>query len=144
MGMQLTIDQPVYESIVRAAQQAAPLEACGLCGGKDGYVTRFYELTNADASGEHYRLLPEEQFATVKDLRVHTADLLAIWHSHPSSPARMSVEDLRLAFTPETVYLIVSLAVPDEPELRGFTVHHGQPETVDITLTARETNEEAP
>lgn len=142
--MHLKIDPSVYEAIVQAARRAAPLEACGLCGGNDGHVTRFYELTNADASGEHYSLLPEEQFATVRDLRAHAADLLAIWHSHPASPARMSVEDLRLAFTPETVYLIVSLAVPDEPELRGFTVHHGQPETVDITLTARETNEDAP
>jgi proteasome lid subunit RPN8/RPN11 len=142
--MHLKIDRPVFESIVRAARRAAPLEACGLCGGTAGQVTRFYELTNADASGEHYRMLPEEQFAAVKNMRTHDSRLLAIWHSHPATPARMSDEDLRLAFTPETVYLIVSLAVPSAPDLRGFTLHNGQAETVELTLVDCEKNKDTP
>jgi proteasome lid subunit RPN8/RPN11 len=118
--------------MLAAAKAAAPLEACGLCGGRDGRVTEFHPLTNADASGEHFSMLPQEQFKAVKAMRASGSGMLAIWHSHPASPARMSEEDLRLAFTPETVYLITSLAGPDGPVLRGFTVSGGRPEPVEI------------
>ena len=139
--MHLKIDRPVYESIVRAAQRAAPLEACGLCGGRDGRITHVHILTNADASSDHYRLLPEEQFAAVKALRARGADLLALWHSHPATPARMSAEDLRLAFTPDIAYLILSLADPSRPVLRGFTVLDGKAEEIALAILSRTQNE---
>ncbi len=65
----LTIERDVYTALVRAARRATPLEACGLCGGAAGHVTRFYELTNVDASPEHFGMRPEDQFAAVKDMR---------------------------------------------------------------------------
>lgn len=133
--MKLTITGTVYEAMRRAARKAAPLEACGLCGGTNGRVTRFYELTNADASGEHFRMLPEEQFAAVKAMRSEHLELLAVWHSHPATPARMSAEDLRLAYTPDVVYLILSLADPAAPVLRGFSVADGRDTPVDIVVS---------
>lgn len=133
--MELKIDQSVYEEMLRAAKKAAPLEACGLCGGSAAHITKFYELTNADASSEHFSMLPQEQFAVIKDMRAKGIKLLAIWHSHPATPARMSEEDLRLAYTPDVVYLILSLASKECPELRGFTIRNGKPEPVCITIT---------
>lgn len=132
--MALIIQRDAHEAMLAAARKAAPLEACGLCGGKDGRVTRFYELANADASGEHYSMLPAEQFAAVKDMRARGIGMLALWHSHPATPARMSEEDLRLAYTPEAVYLITSLAASQTPDTRGFTVHEGRAEPVGITI----------
>jgi proteasome lid subunit RPN8/RPN11 len=130
--MKLILTRAVAEAMRGAALAAAPLEACGLCGGREGRVTAFHPLANADASGEHYRMRPEEQFAAVRAMRAAGDRLLAIWHSHPASPARMSEEDLRLAFTPETVYLITSLDTPGEPALRGFTVRDGRAEPVEL------------
>ena len=132
MGLQ--IDREVLLEMVRASRAAAPLEACGLVGGRDGRLTRLYNLTNLDASAEHYMLVPEEQFAAVKDMRERGLELLAIWHSHPATPARMSEEDLKLAFTTDVVYLILSLAGPGEPELKGFTVRESKSEPVDIEI----------
>ena len=111
--------------MIAASRKASPLEACGLLGGVDGVASEFYELTNIDASGDHYGMTPEEQFAVVKDMRGKGLRMLAIWHSHPASPARMSEEDLRLAFTPEVVYVIVSLENVDKPNIRGFIVDSG-------------------
>jgi proteasome lid subunit RPN8/RPN11 len=130
--MKLTIESRLVEAMLLAARAAAPLEACGLCGGQAGRVTSFHPLTNADASGEHYTMRPEEQFRAVRAMRAAGEAMLAIWHSHPASPARMSDEDLRLAFTAETVYLITSLASAEGPVLRGFTVRDGRAEPVDI------------
>jgi proteasome lid subunit RPN8/RPN11 len=82
-------------------------------------------LTNADASPEHYSMKPEEQFAAVKDMRAAGLKMLGIWHSHPASPARMSAEDMRLAYTPDIVYVILSLADSLGPSIRAFVVQDG-------------------
>lgn len=118
----LAINSDVCEQMVTAARSAAPLEACGLLGGVGDRVTKCYVLKNADASPEHFSMLPEEQFATVKDMRASGLKMLGIWHSHPASPARMSQEDLRLAYTPDVAYVIVSLAESNKPVIRSFVV----------------------
>ena len=135
--MILTIEHHILDALLEAARTAAPLEACGLLGGADARATEFYRLTNVDVSGEHYSMKPEEQFAAVRDMRGKRARMLAIWHSHPATPARMSNEDLRLAYTPDVVYLIVSLADPNEPDIRGFTVSEGVPTEVDLIISYR-------
>lgn len=133
--MELTIEQTVAEAMVEAARRAAPLEACGLCGGREGRIVAFYELTNRDASGEHYTMLPEEQFAAVKDMRAKGLLLLAIWHSHPATPARMSEEDKKLAYTPDVAYLITSLADPLAPQTRGFAMEDGDARPLATRIT---------
>ncbi len=123
--MNLYIEQAVADALVAAARRAAPLEACGLCGGRDGRVSVFHELANRDASGEHFTMLPEDQFAAVKAMRAKGLAMLAIWHSHPATPARMSDEDKKLAYTPGVAYLITSLADPSAPQTRGYTMRDG-------------------
>lgn len=134
----LAIEDSVYDAMLAAAHRVAPLEACGLLGGVPGQATAFHELTNADASGEHYSMIPEEQFAAVKDMREKGMGLVGIWHSHPASPARMSEEDLRLAYTPNAVYVIVSLVQPGNPVVRAFVMTDGAPVPIRVEVTARE------
>lgn len=134
VNVRLTIERHACDAMLLAARKAAPLEACGLLGGKDGRATQFYELTNCDMSGEHYSMEPEEQFAAVKDMRAKGVGMLAIWHSHPASPARMSEEDLRLAYTPDVAYLILSVMNPAKPDLRGFIVNDNNPVEIGINI----------
>ncbi len=105
----LSIKQTVLTAIIAHARREAPLEACGYLAEKDGVVVMDYPLTNADAAEEHYSLLPEEQFAAVRQMRQGGLKLRAIYHSHPASEARPSEEDIRLAYDPEISYVIVSL-----------------------------------
>ncbi len=120
--MRLTLTRDVFEEMRVAAREAAPLEACGLLAGNGARVTQGYVLTNTDASAEHFSMKPEEQFAAVKNMRTAGLTLLGIWHSHPASPARMSAEDLRLAYTPDIAYVILSLAESGGPRVRAFVV----------------------
>jgi proteasome lid subunit RPN8/RPN11 len=132
--MKLTVPVDIYEAMLAAARAVAPIEACGLLGGVDSAVAQFYELENTDAAAEHYNMAPEDQFGAVKDMRTKGLRMLAIWHSHPVTPARMSEEDLRMAYTPNIVYVIVSLADPESPDVKGFTVANGLPTPIEIEI----------
>jgi proteasome lid subunit RPN8/RPN11 len=48
--------------------------------------------------------------------------MLAIYHSHPETPARPSAEDIRLALTPNVVYVIVSLQNNNGSVVKGFHI----------------------
>jgi [CysO sulfur-carrier protein]-S-L-cysteine hydrolase len=120
----IVLSPEIASDMVTHARGQSPIEACGLLAGKDGVVKCAYRLTNCDASPEHFSLDPKEQFAVAKDMRTAGLELLAVYHSHPASPARMSDEDLRLALAPGMRYVIVSL-VNNEPEIKSFTIRDG-------------------
>lgn len=123
----IIIPRAILADIVKHAEEHAPVEACGLLVGVGLEVTTSYRLTNVDASPEHFSLDPKEQFAVIKEIRPQGWDVLAVYHSHPATPARMSPEDLRLALSPEMRYVIVSLIDKEKPQLKSFTVWQGQP-----------------
>jgi proteasome lid subunit RPN8/RPN11 len=130
----LTIPQTVIDALVAHARRDFPLEACGILGGKNGVVSEKYSMTNIDQSNEHFMMEPKEQFAVVKDLRAKGKIILAIYHSHPETPARPSVEDIRLALTPEVSYLIVSLA-GELPDIKSFRIEGGVVTPEPITIS---------
>jgi proteasome lid subunit RPN8/RPN11 len=111
--MKMIIPQTVIREMIDQAQQDAPHETCGyLLGttGPDGdVVTENYWMENIDHSAEHFSFAPKDQFAALKYARSHGLRILANWHSHPASPSRPSLEDLRLANDPSIRYAILSL-----------------------------------
>lgn len=122
----IRIPPHVVADMTAHARAEAPVEACGLLAGAGGVVHRSYRMANVDASPEHFSLDPREQLAVIREARAAGLSLLALYHSHPATPARMSDEDLRLAFTPGVRHVILSLRDPERPELRSFIVADGQ------------------
>lgn len=130
----ISIPSEILRDIVEHAMQDAPIEACGLLAGVGYDVQKSYRLSNADKSPEHFSLDPREQFAAVRDARPLGMEIIAVYHSHPATPARMSEEDLRLAVTPGFQYVIVSLSIPERPQVKCFRVLDGRPveESVEV------------
>ena len=130
-----------YEIILKHARENLPEEACGLIAGtKDGNdksIKKVYCLTNIDHSNEHFSLDPKEQLAAVKDMRANGLVPLGNWHSHPSSPSRPSVEDIRLAFDSKASYLILSL-IADYPVLNSFHIENGEWTKEDLRIYSEE------
>ena len=129
----MKISKGILEIIYEQAEAEAPLEACGYLAGKEGVITSHYKMTNVDKSETHFSLDPKEQFQVAKSVRADGSDLIAVYHSHPASPARPSEEDIRLAHDSSIIYVIVSL----ENEKRtcgAFTIKNGMvtPEPLDI------------
>lgn len=103
-------------------KREAPLEACGYLAEREGIVIGHYELTNVRASEVRYAMDPEEQFAAVRRMRADGLRLRAAYHSHPTTPARPSTEDLRLAYDRGLSYVIVSLI---DFSMRSFQMKEG-------------------
>ncbi len=123
--MKLEIPTNIFEQMVAQAKALAPIEACGILAGKDNKAERLFEMTNADNRSDHFMMEPKEQFTVVKNIRSADLEMLAIYHSHPETPARPSAEDIRLALTPDVIYVIVSLQGANAPAVKGFFIEDG-------------------
>ena len=130
----LEIPEKIHQAVITHARSGFPLEVCGILGGSGTVVRSHYPMTNTDASNEHFMMDPREQFAVVKALRADGEEMVAIYHSHPESPARPSQEDIRLALTPNVCHLIVSLQDRDIPVTRAFRISAGVVVPVPIEL----------
>ena len=118
----LTIGQT--SEIFSHARESDPVECCGLVGGLNNREAKsIYPLQNiAPAPLITYEAAPEELFAAQRLMRERGEQLLAIYHSHPrSAEPSPSDTDVRLAYYPAAIYLIVGLA-GDEPVLRAFRI----------------------
>ena len=121
----LKIPKQIHDDMIAHAKEGFPLEVCGILGGTGDTVSAIYRMTNTDASNEHFMMEPKEQFAVVKDLRVKELAMLAIYHSHPETPARPSEEEIKLALTPDVSYLIISLADAEKPVIKSYKISSG-------------------
>lgn len=135
----MRIQRAAWQQILEHARHDAPLEACGYLAAENGVIVAAIRLRNVDASPEHFSFDPAEQFAAVRAIRQSGRQLLAVYHSHPASPARPSQEDIRLAFDPALSYVIASLA-EETPVIKSFRIRAGvvSAEEIEIVQEAKE------
>ncbi len=124
---QVRISAALRDELVAWARRGYPNEACGIIAGDGAAATggrpvRFHGLTNAAASPYRYLIDPAEQLAAM--LAIDDADeaLWGIFHSHVRSAAEPSPTDIGLAFYPDALYLICSLADQDAPVVRAWSI----------------------
>ena len=134
----LSITFAVYSEMLNHCRDALPLEACGYLAAREDTIVRLFRMTNTDLSREHYSMDPAEQFQAIKTMRREGLTLAAVYHSHPETPARPSAEDIKLAFDPSVVYLIVSL-LPGAEEVKAYTIRTGQVERKKLVVLRQAT-----
>ena len=105
----LTISQDCLDLFRKDAQDQLPNEACGILAGNGNDITHYIPMTNIDESPEHFSFDMKEAFKAHKQMRKDGLEYLAVIHSHPETPARPSIEDIRLAFDSSKFYLILSM-----------------------------------
>lgn len=121
----VSIPWSLAEAMIAHARAEAPLEACGILGGRGGQVLHFYPARNAERSPVRYTVHPEDQLQILLDMERQGEELWGIFHSHPNSEAYPSETDVRYAYYPEAYYVIASLAGP-VPVLRAFRIVGGR------------------
>ncbi len=118
--MSVTLPAAIRDALVAHARAAYPNEACGLVLGsgapdEGGRPLRFEPTRNRAASPLRYEIHPDDLLRLT--LAADDADeaFWAIVHSHVRSAARPSPTDIGLAFYPDALYVLVSLA-PDHAD----------------------------
>lgn len=152
----LALPDAVRAEVLQHLEASAPLEGVGLLaavgggerarghegaagGGEESVVrvVRFYPGTNGAASATRYTMPPEEVLAAFEDMRARGWRLGAIVHSHPRGPATPSPTDLREAYYPEALMVIVSFAVAP-PEVRAWWVGADDGRPVEVPVVGGE------
>lgn len=107
------------------ARAESPHECCGLLAGRiaengaHGEATHHYPLTNELKSPTEFFSEPRGMLAAVKDMRREGIDVLAVYHSHPTSPPVPSRKDLERNYSERVMNLIVGLA-GESPDIRAW------------------------
>jgi [CysO sulfur-carrier protein]-S-L-cysteine hydrolase len=132
----LEVPRDIVDDMVAHARAEVPNECCGLLAGRlpvgegqgggsptklqTALVVRRYPLTNQAGSPTEYLSDPNSLFTAYRDMRRLGLDVLAIYHSHPTTepiPSRKDIE--RNNYGTEVVHLIVSLSGA-EPRTRAW------------------------
>ncbi|MCA1818277.1 MAG: M67 family metallopeptidase [Acidobacteria bacterium] len=127
--MALKIARAAVAEMLAHARESAPAECCGLAGAPGGgAVSSIYRLRNvARAPLTSYEAAPQELFDAQRRMRERGESLAAIYHSHPRAADPVPSEsDVRLAYYPEAVHLIVGLGGGAAPVLRAFRLFEGE------------------
>lgn len=124
------IPPALAERMVAHLVSEAPNEGCGLLAGRNERVEAMYHIANADQSPVHYTLDSREQLLSLQKIDDADLQLLAIYHSHTRTPARPSPTDIEMAtitgrFYSDILYVIVSLADRNHPDIRAFRIEAG-------------------
>jgi proteasome lid subunit RPN8/RPN11 len=122
--------------MISQARSELPNECCGLLAGRiqesgvQGQdddrtnqqvvrVVRRYALVNAAASQTEYLSDPRGMFEAVRDMRQLGLEIVAIYHSHPTSAPVPSRTDLERNYSPDVMNFIISLQ-DGNPQVRGW------------------------
>ncbi|MGL6074732.1 MAG: M67 family metallopeptidase [Fimbriiglobus sp.] len=83
-----------HAELIALAAAAHPLECCGLLAGQAGHIEAIYPIPNELGSPVAFRTEPWAMLQAQRKMRTAGQELLAIYHSHPTSPPIPSRLDL--------------------------------------------------
>jgi proteasome lid subunit RPN8/RPN11 len=124
------------------ARSERPLECCGLLAGiiqadGTGLVQERYPLVNDAASPIEFLSSPRSMLDADKDMRRRNLEMLAVYHSHPTSAPIPSKKDLAQSCGPGIVNLILSL-ITEPPTVRGWWLSADSYQEAEWTVVADE------
>jgi proteasome lid subunit RPN8/RPN11 len=124
MPFRLRIPRKIHEELLAQARAEQPNECCGILAGdvEDGvgHVVCAYPLPNALADPQRYNADPRALIRAHKEMQQCETEMLAVYHSHPTTPAVPSATDhAQWGHGKKVVCLIVTLT-RDPPQMRGW------------------------
>jgi [CysO sulfur-carrier protein]-S-L-cysteine hydrolase len=137
----LRLSQRDWLAILGHCYEGLPDEACGLMAGRlrpgstvpDGRVDVVYPCRNQDVSARTYTVDSRDLIRSMRDAQSRELELVGVFHSHTHTGAWPSPTDVRQAFEPSWLYVIVSLADGD-PVLRAYRIVDGNIGEVPVVL----------
>jgi proteasome lid subunit RPN8/RPN11 len=128
----------MVQDLIDHARAEYPNEMCGLVIGDrpaadGGRALRWEPTRNRAASPLRYEIHPDDLLRLTIETEDAGHEFWAIAHSHTHSPPRPSPTDVGLAFYPDAIYLLVSLA-DDEPAVATWRIVDGGIHPVELIV----------
>ncbi len=128
----------IVQAVIDHARAEYPNEMCGLIVGDraaaDGGIPLRWEPTRNRASSPlRYEIHPDDLLRLTIETENAGNEFWAIVHSHTHSPPRPSPTDVGLAFYPDAIYLLVSLA-DAEPAVATWRIVGGEIHPVELIV----------
>lgn len=130
----IRLPRELIKAMVEHAFTELPNECCGLLLGREGTIEHIIPMKSNPPAPDAYFMDPLQQVEVFTKMEARGEALLGIYHSHPAGPATPSGADLQLAYHPDTVYFIISLADREKPEVRGFMLAERAFKEVELAL----------
>lgn len=124
MISELSISQRHWQFIQHHAENAVPMEACGLIAGKGGLVQAVLSVTNITQDPKTFLMEPRQQLKAFEWIESRGMELVGIYHSHPAGPETLSPTDVGEAAYP--VVQVILSREGDQWQTRGFWIETGQ------------------
>ena len=140
MQPSLTLTELQAMRMISHEQNALPNEACGLLGGKSGYVSTVYPGSNSEYSPTRYLLDPIDQWNAMKSIDQSGEDLIGIFHSHPKGLANPSETDVSQAYYSQATYVILARYNEKEWYMRGYNLVKGQITEIALRMLATQSD----
>lgn len=116
----LYFTKAVYDQIVAHSREGKPLEVCGILRGRGDRVFEVVRGRNVAPDPVMDYVIDPQTLLRQFDFEEEGDEMVAIYHSHPVSPAYPSASDAWNAHYPDSAYLICSLQDDDAPQVRAF------------------------
>jgi proteasome lid subunit RPN8/RPN11 len=128
----------MVQALIDRARTEYPNEMCGVIVGdraaaEGGRPLRWEPTRNRAASPLRYEIHPDDLLRLTIETENAGNEFWAIVHSHTHSPPRPSPTDVGLAFYPDAIYLLVSLA-DDEPAVATWRIAGGEIHPVELIV----------
>ena len=123
------IEKRYIDEMIAHAREDAPIECCGILGGKDGHVLQLYRAKNEEESEFRYSVETHDLFRINRECEEQGWDFVGFYHSHTGSAAYPSPTDVRLATRAgwtQAVHFVVSLLDRENPDVRAYYIVDGQ------------------
>ena len=125
----------MVDELVAHAREELPNECCGIIATKDGEAMKVFRAANAYASPLRYEIDSKDLIGIYLEIEGLGWELGGIYHSHTKSAAEPSQTDINEAHWPGAVYVIVSLADPEHPDVRGFRIVDASVSEVELAIS---------
>jgi proteasome lid subunit RPN8/RPN11 len=134
----IELSAEMVQALIDYARTEYPNEMCGVIVGDraaadGGRPLRWEPTRNRAASPLRYEIHPDDLLRLTIETENAGNEFWAIVHSHTHSPARPSPTDVGLAFYPDAIYLLVSLA-DDEPAVATWRIVGGEIHPVELIV----------
>ena len=129
------LPRPLVNQLLHYAQTNPEQEVCGLISGKQSVLQQGHPISNtAEQPQQRFAMDDAQLVNTLRQIREQGEELLAIFHSHPTTPAEPSTIDLAEDQYPDVMKLIISLNTDGVLEMQAFYTRNGEIEPIELTL----------